>query len=46
MNDLRNVLIHEYEGADPELVWGIVEAEIPKVLKAVSALLGDSPPQR
>ena len=22
MNDLRNVLIHNYEGADPDLVWG------------------------
>ena len=27
MNDLRNVLIHNYEGADPALVWGIVNRE-------------------
>jgi len=27
MNALRNVLIHNYEGADPELVWGIVDLD-------------------
>jgi|ERR1035437_372325 uncharacterized protein with HEPN domain len=35
MNELRNVLIHNYEGADPTLVWGIVDREIPTVLGAV-----------
>ena len=39
MNDLRNVLIHNYEGADPALVWGIVEREVPRVLEAVRRLL-------
>src|ERR1035437_10215450 len=29
MNELRNVLIHNYEGADPTLVWGIVDRQIP-----------------
>ena len=29
MNDLRNVLIHNYEGADPDLVWAIVDRDIP-----------------
>jgi uncharacterized protein with HEPN domain len=38
MNDLRNVLIHNYEGADPEMVWGIVDREIPTVLDAVDRL--------
>ena len=28
MNALRNVLIHNYDGADPELVWAIVERDI------------------
>ena len=40
MNDLRNVLIHNYEGADPALVWGIVDREIPTVLVAVRHLVG------
>lgn len=39
MNDLRNVLIHNYEGADPDLVWGIVEREVPVLLAAVRKLL-------
>lgn len=43
MNDLRNVLIHNYEGADPDLVWGIVERDIPALLTAVRRLLGQPP---
>jgi len=39
MNDLRNVLIHQYEGADADLVWAIVEREIPLLLAAVRDLL-------
>lgn len=39
MNDLRNVLIHQYEGADPDLVWAIVERDIPPLLTAVRDLL-------
>ena len=39
MNALRNVLIHNYEGADPRLVWGIVERDIPSLLAAVDRLL-------
>lgn len=39
MNDLRNVLIHQYEGADPSLVWAIVERDIPPLLAVVRSLL-------
>ena len=39
MNDLRNVLIHQYEGANPGLVWGVVERDIPPLLTAVRELL-------
>jgi uncharacterized protein with HEPN domain len=39
MNDLRNVLIHQYEGADPDLVWAIVERDVPPLLAAVRDLL-------
>jgi len=38
MNALRNVLIHNYEGADPDLVWAIVERDIPPLLAAVRRL--------
>ena len=40
MSDLRNVLIHQYEGTDEDLVWGIVEREIPPLLAAVRRLVG------
>jgi uncharacterized protein with HEPN domain len=40
MSDLRNVLIHQYEGTDEDLVWGIVEREIPLLLAAVRRLVG------
>jgi uncharacterized protein with HEPN domain len=42
MNDLRNVLIHNYEGADADMVWGIVERHIPQLLEAVRGLLGQA----
>lgn len=41
MNDLRNVLIHNYEGADAGIVWAIVEREIPQLLVSVEHLLGE-----
>ena len=43
MNDLRNVLIHNYEGADADMVWGIVDREIPQVLAAITDLLAVEP---
>ena len=42
MNDLRNVLIHNYEGADPVMVWGIVGMEIPQVLRTVLLLVEET----
>ena len=39
MNDLRNVLIHNYEGADPDMIWGIAERDSPAVLDAVNKLV-------
>ena len=43
MNDLRNVLIHNYEGADEDLVWAIVNREIPALLLAVHRILDECP---
>jgi len=39
MNDLRNVLIHQYEGTDADLVWAVVEQDIPSLLAVVEDLL-------
>ncbi len=41
MKSLRNVLIHNYEGTDPELVWAIVDRDIPMLLEKVRRLLGE-----
>ena len=36
---LRDVLIHQYEGVEPERVWAIVERELPSLREAIAALL-------
>jgi len=36
---LRDVLIHQYEGVNPEEVWRIVEKELPALKTAISSLL-------
>jgi uncharacterized protein with HEPN domain len=43
MNDLRDVLIHNYEGADPDLIWAVVDRDIPALLLAVRRILEDGP---
>jgi len=44
MNDLRNVLIHNYAGVDADMIWGIAERDIPPLLAAVRRLLGEPTP--
>jgi uncharacterized protein with HEPN domain len=39
MSDLRNVLIHNYEGADEEMVWAIVQRDIPPLLVEIRRIL-------
>ena len=36
----RNVLIHGYATVDDQVVWGVVEANIPNLSKALAKLLG------
>ncbi len=43
MNDLRNVLIHNYEGPDADMAWDIVEKEIPRVAAAMDRRIGEGP---
>ena len=38
---LRNVLVHEYERIDLSRVWTIVETDLPPLLDALNAYLGD-----
>ena len=42
MNDLRNVLIHNYDATDADLIWAIVDREIPR-LRANPAMLLAAP---
>jgi hypothetical protein len=39
MNDLRNVLIHNYDATDADLVWAIVDREIPRLRERLLSLL-------
>ena len=38
MKDLRNVLVHEYEGVNLRIVWHIVTDELPVVVAALAPL--------
>jgi uncharacterized protein with HEPN domain len=47
MRDLRNVLIHNYEGADEEMVWAIVQRDIAPLLAEIHRILEQrSEPER
>jgi uncharacterized protein with HEPN domain len=43
MISARNILIHNYDGVNSEIVWGIVERDIPPLLAAVRHWLEDDP---
>ena len=35
----RNILVHGYATVDDRIVWGVVEASLPALMKSVDALL-------
>jgi len=37
----RNRLVHGYSGTSPELVWGIVQNDVPRLLAEVRAITGN-----
>jgi uncharacterized protein with HEPN domain len=37
--DFRNILIHGYDKVDHDVVWDIVEADLPELLREVRSLL-------
>ncbi len=39
---LRNLLIHEYFGVDPDIVWDIVTNKVPELANAVARLTNES----
>ncbi len=40
IKDFRNLLIHEYFGVDLEIVWKIVQDDLPVLINAVNEILG------
>ena len=37
---MRNILIHDYFGIDADVVWSVVERELPALRRQVDAILG------
>lgn len=37
---MRDKVIHDYFGVDLEIVWAVVEKELPKLEQAIDRLLG------
>ena len=38
IKDFRNLLIHEYFGIDLEIVWTVIQEDLPELLKAVQEI--------
>lgn len=38
---MRNVLIHAYFGVDYELVWDVIQQEIPPLRKQIKTIIQD-----
>ena len=37
--DFRNVLAHSWQSIKPEMVWAIIDTEIPRLLKTLNSIL-------
>jgi uncharacterized protein with HEPN domain len=40
IKDFRNLLIHEYFGVDLEIVWKVIQDDLPVLMDAVREILG------
>ena len=38
MRDMRNLIIHEYFGVNPDIVWGTINHDLPVVLAELRRL--------
>jgi uncharacterized protein with HEPN domain len=43
--DFRNRIIHGYDTVDDAVVWGVIEAHLPLLVKEISVLLGSEEPK-
>ena len=41
IKDFRNLLIHEYFGVDLEIVWKIIEDDLPSLLNAIREIVDE-----
>jgi uncharacterized protein with HEPN domain len=37
----RNILIHNYDGVEPGIVWGIIDRDVPGLLESTEKALED-----
>lgn len=44
MGDMRNVVIHEYFGVDPKILWETITNELPLMVSELKGILADSKP--
>ena len=44
MGDMRNVVIHEYFGVDPKILWETIKNELPLMVSGLKGILADSKP--
>lgn len=42
IKDFRNILIHEYFGVDRDLVWNVIQEDLPLLLAGVKQLLDEA----
>ena len=43
MKNLRNILVHEYEGVNLPTIWDIVTTELPPVIAALDPMFPERP---
>jgi uncharacterized protein with HEPN domain len=45
IRDMRNFIVHEYFGVNPDVLWGTVKEDLPAVVPVLRRMLeGDRPP--
>jgi uncharacterized protein with HEPN domain len=42
MGDMRNIVIHEYFGVDPKILWETIKNELPLIVPGLKGILADS----
>jgi len=43
IKDFRNLLMHEYFGVDLEIVWKVIEEDLPGLMKTINEVMKETP---